>query len=66
MSESISSGFKEQRKAAAEISDDVWLAEEARLTAMGEFEKQKAKRETNMLIVEVWRSENANRRTGNL
>ena len=59
-------GSVEQRKALAEISREVDLAEEARLTAMGEFEKQKAKRETNILIVEVWRSENKNRREGNL
>ena len=59
-------GSVEQRKAMAEIDKEVEIAEEARLTALGEFEKQKAKRETNILIVEVWRTEAANKRAGNI
>src|SRR3990167_6375315 len=59
-------GSVEQRKSLAEVSKEVESAEEARLTMMGEFEKIKANRETSTLIIEVWRSENKNRREGNL
>lgn len=61
-----STGSVENRKALAETHQSVQDAEEARLTALGEYEKIKAKRETNVLICEVWRSENANRRAGNI
>lgn len=55
-----------ERKAKAEVSEEVVNAENARLFAMGEYEKLRAKRETEVLIVECWRTEQANRRAGNL
>ena len=61
-----SEGSVEQKKALAESSPDVNTAQEAYFTAMGAFETIKANRETNTLIIEVWRSENKNRREGNL
>ena len=59
-------GSVEHKKALSEQSQEVGNAQEAYFTAMGEFEKVKANRETNTLIIEVWRSENKNRREGNL
>ena len=61
-----SEGNIEQRKAKAEISPEVFSAQEEYFTAMGEYEKLKAKRETNAFVIEIWRSENANRRQGNI
>ena len=52
----------EDRKMAVERSGAVVQAEERRISAILGFEKLKAKRETEALIVEVWRSLNANRR----
>ena len=59
-------GSVEARKAAAELSDHVITAEEDLVTAIVAFEKVKAKRATEELIVEVWRSVSANRRVGNV
>lgn len=56
----------EERKATAEISMDVQLSVEAHLKAMVTFEKVKARRVTAALIVDTWRSVNANRRSGNV
>jgi hypothetical protein len=62
----ISSGNNEVRKAEAEVSEDTDKSEKEKVDAIVEFEKTKAKRETEALIVEVWRSVNANRRVGNI
>lgn len=59
-------GSVEARKASAETSQSVQQAEDRRIEAIVKFEKLKAKRETEGLVIEVWRSLNANRRTGNL
>ncbi|MCR4319773.1 MAG: hypothetical protein NUV74_05480 [Candidatus Brocadiaceae bacterium] len=59
-------GSVEQKKALAESSQEVDKAQEAYFIAMGQFEKVKANRETNTLIIEVWRSENKARKEGNL
>ena len=59
-------GSVESRKARAEIDQDVTEAEEARFMAMAEYEKMKAKRETEALVIEVWRTFSANLRQGNL
>ena len=59
-------GSVEQKKAIAESSPEVDKAQEEYFTAMGDFEKIKANRETNTLIIEVWRSENKARKEGNL
>ena len=62
----MSEGSVEARKATAEVSPEVQQAEEDYCTAVVEFEKVRAKRQTRELIVETWRSVNANRRHGNL
>ena len=54
----------EQKKAIAETSTGVSDAEASLADAIVAFEKIKAKRATEELIVEVWRSVNANRRQG--
>jgi hypothetical protein len=56
----------EQRKAVAETSAEVQESIGIYLDATSAFEKLKAKRATEELIVEVWRSLNANRRQGNV
>ena len=59
-------GNIEQRKAKSEDSLQVNEAQEDYFIALGQYETLKAKRETNTLIIDVWRSENANRRQGNI
>lgn len=61
-----SSGAVEERKAKAEVSDVVQLAVEAHLKAIVAFERVRAKRTTEAMIVDTWRSVNANRRSGNV
>lgn len=55
-------GSVEERKAKAEVSDEVEKAENDYTKALEESEAIGAKRKTESLIVEVWRSCNANRR----
>jgi hypothetical protein len=62
----IAEGNVEVRKALAEASENVKQAHENYLTALLSFEKIRAKRVTEALIVETWRSVNANRRIGNV
>ena len=62
----VASGSVEQRKAEAETSEDVQKAEDELAQAIVVFEKVKAKRQTEELICEVWRSVNANRRQGGM
>jgi len=62
----ISDGNIEERKATAEVSGDVQGAIEAHLKATLAFEKVRAKRATEAMIVDTWRSVNANRRSGNV
>lgn len=62
----LSEGSVEARKATAEVSTEVQKAEDDYCTAVVEFEKVRAKRATRELIVETWRSVNANRRHGNV
>jgi hypothetical protein len=59
-------GSVEARKAVAEMSESVQQAEDQRCKAIVEFEKVKAKRQTEALIVEVWRTCSANSRQGNV
>jgi hypothetical protein len=61
-----SEGTVENRKAKAELSNEVGFAMDEYLEAMLSHEKVKAKRLTEALIVETWRSVNANRRVGNV
>lgn len=59
-------GGVEQRKAIAEVSDDVQNAVAEHLKAIAAFERVRAKRKTEAMIVDTWRSVNANRRSGNV
>lgn len=59
-----SEGTVEQRKALAETSAEVQSIEELRCQAIVKFERERSKRETEALIVDVWRSLNAARRQG--
>jgi hypothetical protein len=61
-----SAGNIEERKAQAEMSSDVGSAMDEYLQSMLEHERVKAKRLTEALVVETWRSVNANRRIGNV
>lgn len=60
----IAAGPVEQRKATAEVSDSVQRAEGEYTDAVVAFEKVRAKRTTEELIVEVYRTVSANRRQG--
>jgi hypothetical protein len=60
----LADGPIEKRKAEAKSSLPVQEAQDEYFQAIAEFEKVKAKRETESLVCEVWRSLNANRRQG--
>lgn len=55
-------GTVDERKAAVETNEDVVQYEMGRLDAFLAYEKLKAKRETQFLRIEVWRSLEATRR----
>lgn len=59
-------GSVEARKAAAEQSADVQHAENKVADAIEAYEKLRARRTTEELVIEVWRSCGANRRAGNV
>jgi hypothetical protein len=59
-------GTVEEKKARAKISEESQKAWDRHFTAIAEYEKVRAKRETEVLVVDVWRSMNANRRVGNV
>ena len=61
-----STGNIEQRKAIAETSQETIDQEDVYLTAISEHESVSNKRKTEILITEIWRSLNANRRVGNI
>lgn len=56
----------EAKKAVAETAPEVEDADGTLVEAILTFEKLRAKRTTEELIVEVWRSCGANRRAGNV
>jgi hypothetical protein len=58
------SGPVEERKAKAEVSQEVENIEHDYTRALVAYEHIAAKRKTEALIVDVWRSINANRRQG--
>lgn len=60
----LADGPVEQRKADAKTSEPVQAAYDEYFNAIAEFEKVKAKRETEGLVCEIWRSISANRRQG--
>lgn len=57
-------GNNEERKHEARTADDVQAAWEKHFVAIADHEKLRAKRETEILVIETWRSLNANRRQG--
>lgn len=57
-------GNVEERKAKSELNDDVERVEREHMDVLVQFEQMAAKRKTEALIVDVWRSLNANRRQG--
>lgn len=59
-------GSVEARKASAESSQSVQEVEDTRYAAILAYEKIKAKRATEELIVEVWRTCSANSRRANV
>ena len=61
-----SEGAQELRKAHAIASPETEKAEEDYLSAIQAFESLNNSRKTEELVVEVWRSEGANRRAGNI
>ncbi len=50
------------RRMAAEVSDEYTAAKEAEAEAVLEFERHKARMKAAEMLIEVWRSENANAR----
>lgn len=59
-----SSGTVEERKAEAKMDDTSQKRWDVHFSAITEYEQIRAKRETEALVVEVWRSLGANRRAG--
>jgi hypothetical protein len=59
-------GNNEERKALADTDAKVISKWEEHHQAIVRYEKVRAKRETEVLVVETWRSINANRRSGNV
>jgi hypothetical protein len=62
----ITEGSVEDRKRAAKVAEPVKQAMENYFKAVVEFERLKARRTREVLVVELWRSVNANRRVGNV
>jgi hypothetical protein len=62
----LAEGSVEAKKAIAEVSENVKQAQENYLSALLSFEKIRAKRVTEALIVETWRTVSANQRSGNI
>jgi hypothetical protein len=58
-------GGVEERKREAKTVSDVRTAKENYFAAVRGFEKLRAQRKSAELLIETWRSENANRRVGN-
>ncbi len=54
------------KEAIAEVDERTQKAEDARMKAIGAFEYLKAKRATEIWVIEMWRSLNSNRRQGNV
>jgi hypothetical protein len=62
----ITVGSIEDKRAEAKISPKVMARWDAHYDAVLAYEKLRAKRERAVLIVDLWRSLNANRRVGNV
>jgi hypothetical protein len=59
-----SSGTVREREATANTSTEVQRAHEEWVQALVRFKHMKSKRQTESMICDQWRSENANRRQG--
>lgn len=62
----LAEGTVADRNATAETKEEVYAAAEKWFKAIERSEEVRARRQTAALIVDVWRSMNANRRVGNL
>lgn len=62
----MAEGSVEAKKATAETSQEALLADEDLSRAILAYEKIRAKRTTEELVIEVWRTASANRRQGNV
>ena len=62
----ITVGSIEDKKAEAKISPKVMAKWDEHYSALIAYEKMRAKRERAVLLVDLWRSLNANRRQGNV
>lgn len=60
----VSDGTVRERDAKANTSPDVQRAHEEWVQALVRFKHMKSKRQTEAMICDQWRSENANRRQG--
>jgi hypothetical protein len=63
---SIQEGSVEDKKRAAKIAPETRKAMEEHFHAVVQYETLKARRAREILVVELWRSVNANRRVGNV
>jgi len=63
---SIQEGSVEDRKRAAKVAPETRQAMEDHFAAVVHFETLKARRAREVLVIELWRSVNANRRVGNV
>lgn len=59
-------GSVEDKKQATRLDERVVKAWDEHFNAVRDYENVKAQRERNVLVVELWRSTNANRRHGNI
>jgi|SRR4051812_45569480 hypothetical protein len=60
----VADGNNREREATANTSGEVQRAHEEYVQALVRFKHVKAKRQTETMICDQWRSENANRRQG--
>lgn len=59
-------GNIEERKASARVTVEVQSEWDLHFKAIAEYEKIRARRERAIIVCELWRSINANRRSGNI
>ena len=63
---SITVGSIPEKQAEVQMNKDVQGKWDAHFKAIAAYEKVRARREHGMLLTELWRSWNANRRVGNV
>lgn len=57
-------GTAQVKEARAETNTEVMLADDKYFECLTEYERMSAKRKTEQLVIEVWRTEQANLRKG--